>query len=127
MRDVADANERCRNLRNQLHELQTSQAEAAIRPDPKYVSLARVYGEAMAQAQAGKGAERHAGKGESFEDQQIVQFGLWMESYDYNIGQACKKALESKRLSADAARAEILGAMNYLAAAIIVIDKMRDK
>lgn len=86
--------------------------------------LAAVLDEALAQAQAGKGIERHSAAGEPFEDQQIVQLGEWMGgSTAYVIGQACKKALESTRLPDDRARAELLGALNYIAAAVIVIDR----
>jgi hypothetical protein len=90
---------------------------------PGYESLAAVHDQALEQAQAGKGAERHATRGEAFEDQQIVQLGEWMSSTAFAIGQACKKAIESTRLPDDRARAELLGAINYLAAAIIVLDR----
>lgn len=91
---------------------------------PGYETLASVMDDAIAQAQTGKGKERHAGYGEAFEDQQIVQLGEWMgESTVFAIGQACKKALESTRLDDESARRELLGAINYLAAAVIVIDR----
>jgi len=44
---------------------------------PGYEPLAAVHDQALEQAQAGKGAERHAGNGEAFVDQQIVQLGEW--------------------------------------------------
>lgn len=84
-----------------------------------YESLAAALDAALEQAQSGKGRERHAGDGEAFEDQQIVQLGEWMDSEAFAIGQACKKAIESLRLPPDRARAERLGAINYLAAAVI--------
>lgn len=91
---------------------------------PGYESLASVLDESLGQAQAGKGIERHSGNGEAFHDQQIVQLGEWMGgSPVFAIGQACKKALESTRLPHDRARAELLGAINYLAAAVIVLDR----
>jgi hypothetical protein len=90
---------------------------------PGYESLAAVLDEALGQAQNGKGLERHASLGERFEDQQIVQFGEWLGNTGFPIGQACKKAIESARLPHDRARAELLGAINYLAAAIIVLDR----
>jgi hypothetical protein len=52
-----------------------------------------------------------------------VQVGEWMNSTAFNIGPACKKAIESTRLPADRARAELLGAINYLAGAVLVIDR----
>lgn len=92
--------------------------------DDGYDVLRAVFADAVTQANAGKGKERHAGAGEAFHDQQIVQFGEWMGgSPVFAIGQACKKSIESTRLSPDRARAELLGALNYLAAAIIVLDR----
>jgi hypothetical protein len=91
--------------------------------DP-YAELWRVYGLATRQAESGKGRERHAGKGEKFEDQQIVQLGVWMESAGFEVGQAVKKALESFRLPREGAIAELLGALNYLAAAVLVRERL---
>ena len=88
-----------------------------------YEALAAVLDLALEQAQAGKGAERHAVAGEAYQDQQIVQLGEWMGSTAFAVGQACKKAIESTRLPADRAKAELLGAINYLAAAVIQIDR----
>lgn len=90
---------------------------------PGYEALAAVHDEALDQAQAGKGIERHSKKGEAFPDQQIVQLGEWMGSTSFAVGQACKKALESTRLPYDRARAELLGAINYLSAAVIQLDR----
>ena len=90
--------------------------------DPLYLSLRRVLEEAHAQAATGKGKERHAGKNEPFEEQQIVQFGKWQETIDFNVGQAAKKAFEAKRLPYEKARSEILGAINYLAGAVLILD-----
>lgn len=89
-----------------------------------YESLARVLQEALDQAAAGKGKERHANEGEAFEDQQIVQLGEWLGSNHFQLGQAAKKLLESARLPPDRARREILGAINYAAAAVIQQDRL---
>ena len=94
---------------------------------PGYESLARTLDAALEQAQGGKGVERHAGKGEAFEDQQIVQLGEWMESTAFAVGQACKKSIESSRLPPDRAIAELLGAINYLAAAVLVLQRKEAK
>ncbi len=88
-----------------------------------YASLRSVLDAAYNQASAGKGKERHAGKNEYFENQQIVQLCEWMGSNHGDIFQACKKALESVRLPDDRAVAELLGAINYLAAAVLVIQR----
>lgn len=92
---------------------------------PGYETLAEVLDAALEQAQAGKGKERHASDGEAFGDQQIVQLGEWMGSTHFEIGQAAKKAIESTRLPPDRAEAELLGAINYLAAAVIVLRRQR--
>jgi hypothetical protein len=100
----------------------TSQRLVAARG---YDSLARVLDEALAQAQHGKGAERHAVPGEPFVDQQIVRICEWLGhgGVAFAVGQAVKKAIESSRLPDERARAELLGAINYLAAAVLVIDR----
>lgn len=106
---------------------QTTQRRLAALPG--YELLANVLDDALEQAQSGKGAQRHAAAGcvERFEEQQIVQLGEWMGgSTAFAIGQACKKALESTRLDDDGARAELLGAINYAVAAILVLDRRRN-
>ena len=92
-----------------------------------YESLARVLDQALNHAQAGKGKERHAGPGEAFEDQKIVQLCVWMGGIQGDVFQACKKALEAVRLEPDKAKHELLGAINYLAAAVIVLDELAPK
>lgn len=84
-----------------------------------YESLGLALGEAVAQASRGKGAERHAESGEKFSDQLIMSIPkrLGPGGECFCLGQAAKKIFESRRLPPDRARAEILGAINYLAAA----------
>jgi hypothetical protein len=92
---------------------------------PGYERLAEVLQNALDQAQSGKGKERHA-CGELFEQQEICQ-NTRAVGFGYPLGQARKKAKEAKRLletrGKDAAIAECLGAINYLAAAVIVMDE----
>lgn len=91
-----------------------------------YGPLADVLDKALNQAQFGKGNDRHNQNEERFEDQQIVQLGEWMgRSTVFGIGQACKKAIESTHLSDEKAIEELLGAINYLAAAVIVIQRRK--
>lgn len=90
---------------------------------PGYERLADVLDAALLQAQLGKGKERHA-SGEPFHEQPIVLIGRWMQdSTAFAIGQAVKKAIESTRLDDAAAVGELLGAINYLAAAVIMRSK----
>ena len=84
-----------------------------------YESLGLALGEAVAQASRGKGADRHAEKGEPFSDQLIMSIPkrLGPGGECFCLGQALKKICESRRLPPDRARAELLGAVNYIAAA----------
>jgi hypothetical protein len=82
-----------------------------------YDSLRRVYDLAVEQAARGKGFERHATEGQAFDDQDIVQENVRLGSIHFGVGQARKKALEANRLGVEAAKRELLGAMNYLAGA----------
>ena len=84
-----------------------------------YESLGLALGEAVAQASRGKGADRHAEKGEPFSDQLIMSIPkrLGEGGECFCLGQALKKICESRRLAPAPARAELLGAINYVAAA----------
>ena len=84
-----------------------------------YGSLGLALGEAVAQASRGKGSERHAEKGEPFSDQLIMSIPkrLGPGGECFCLGQALKKICESRRLPPERARAELLGAINYVAAA----------
>jgi len=85
-----------------------------------YESLSEVLNCAYEQAAYGKGKERHA-ENESYEEQPI----MWIEKYfkSYQLGQAVKKMHESQRLSKEMAVQELLGAINYIAAKIIFLNK----
>ena len=106
-----------------------------MRVNPGYERLFLTFQDALNQAQSGKGKERHA-NGQPFDKQDICQ-----EARDlglaYPIGQARKKAKEVFRLlametdgdrtGAQRAMHEVLGAINYLAAAYIVLGEMGNK
>lgn len=86
-----------------------------------YSSLADVLVSAYEQAKHGKGMERHASD-DAFEDQIIVQIQD-MVGGGFARGQAIKKIKESGRLATEPAVREILGAINYLAAYVIWLQK----
>ena len=86
-----------------------------------YEPLAMVLRAALDQAQHGKGKDRHA-NGKPFDRQPILEIGR-MVGQGYPLGQAMKKAQESMRLPPDRAKAELLGAINYLAAAYLLLDE----
>lgn len=95
---------------------------AGFAPIPDgYASLADVLRRALAQASTGKGHERHAEVNEPFERQVIAdmarRFGVGAV-----MAQAFKKSHEAQRLPRERAVAELLGAINYLAAAVIHLE-----
>lgn len=83
-----------------------------------YNSLAKVFDEAYLQASRGKGAERHS-SGEAFNQQPICSISRQV-GIGFALGQAVKKIFESQRLEGESGNRELLGAINYIAAAIIV-------
>jgi len=85
-----------------------------------YESLVQVYQDAVIQASKGKGRERHASEGEAYEDQIICEVARRV-GLGYPLGQAVKKVYESQRLGGERGVAELLGALNYVAAAVIVM------
>jgi hypothetical protein len=92
--------------------------------DLKYAALDQALQGAYNQASQGKGKERHADD-ESFENQKICVINRWITGSPVAgaLFQAIKKSVESSRLSAPRAIRELQGAINYLAAAIILLEE----
>ena len=88
-----------------------------FKSDPLKFVLTLAYHHAMSPNE--KGMKRH-GDDKPFRDQ-ISSVITRMVGIGYPLGQALKKEDESKRLKRVAAVAELLGAINYLAIAIINI------
>ena len=86
-----------------------------------YYDLFSILRKALDQAQDGKGSERH-GNGMSFVDQPAMTITRAV-GRGFPLGQAMKKIQESQRMDDDAAKRELLGAINYLAAAILSFDE----
>lgn len=87
---------------------------------PGYEPLAFELQSALDQAQYGKGVERHA-CGEPFNEQPIIVISKFV-GLGFPLGQSIKKTIESLRFSQPADQLhELDGAINYLAAAKIVI------
>ncbi|MFG1462240.1 hypothetical protein V5F77_05000 [Xanthobacter sp. DSM 24535] len=86
-----------------------------------YDDLQTVFDAALAHASEGKGKERHA-NGRPFDRQPMMEISR-MVGPGFPLGQAIKKAQESlgmvDRGDLSAAEAECLGAINYLAGAIL--------
>ena len=91
-----------------------------------YYHLAQVLALAYEQSSSGKGKNRHA-NGKPFLEQPIMEIGR-MVGIGYQLGQAMKKAQEAGGMASRgeilAAQAELLGAINYLAAAHIQLEEM---
>ena len=86
---------------------------------PGYERLAEVLRAAYEQAAKGKGAERHA-DGKAFHEQPMQQL-ISLYGTGFAMGQAAKKAQEAQRMATDPAIRELLGAINYLAGAVIFL------
>jgi hypothetical protein len=84
---------------------------------PGYELLADVLHRAFNQAAIGKGKERHA-NGEPF-DEQVMQDGARRFGVGALLFQAFKKSEESQRLPLERGVNELLGAIVYLAGAVI--------
>lgn len=86
----------------------------------KYIELENVLDLALHQASEGKGKARHA-EGQPYDEQPI----MWIEKYfpSYQLGQSVKKIHESQRLPKEMAINELLGAINYIAAKVIYLQK----
>ena len=91
-----------------------------------YDKLAEVFQGAMDQASIGKGSERHAKADEPFERQKICEITRRLQGSPVGgpLFQAIKKCYESERLLGHRAIAELHGAINYIAAAIIVLEEI---
>lgn len=89
-----------------------------------YAILGSVLGAAYAQAASGKGKARHDKRNVAFDRQPIMEIGR-MCGLGYPTGQAQKKTQEAvsmfNRGDTGSAEAELLGAINYLAAAVLLI------
>jgi hypothetical protein len=89
-----------------------------------YTSLQNVLNRAYEQASSGKGAERH-GQDLPFEDQPMQTISNLLNTQNGMLYQAIKKIQESTRMDTDAAVRELLGAINYIAGAVIWLEKDR--
>jgi hypothetical protein len=92
-----------------------------------YEGLAAILDEALAQAQSGKGKDRHARDGQRFEDQPIFAINQLLGSLDGNAYQIVKKVTEAvgqiRKGNAAGGRRDLLGAIVYAAATIALADQ----
>lgn len=91
--------------------------------------LSDVLREAYNQAISGKGSERHSYGEENFSEQLICEIARRLSpcSYSGPLYQSVKKIYESTRLQPGAAIRELQGAINYIAAAILLIKEEQKK
>lgn len=88
-----------------------------------YEKLSDVLMAAFKQAAEGKGKDRHVkADGQRFEHQPICSLQR-LYGRGYAFGQVGKKMEESERLPYEQARAELLGGIVYLAAAVVTLDE----
>lgn len=87
-----------------------------------YALLYSVLSRAYQQASSGKGNERH-GQALPFEQQPMQSISGLLGTHGGLLYQAVKKVQESQRLPHDAAVFELLGAINYLAGAVIYLEQ----
>lgn len=87
-----------------------------------YASLYSVLSRAYQQASSGKGNERH-GQALPFEQQPMQSISGLLGTHGGLLYQAVKKVQESQRLPHDAAVFELLGAINYLAGAVVYLEQ----
>lgn len=85
-----------------------------------YEKLDDVLARAFKQASEGKGAERHAND-LPFHEQPMQQIANQV-GRGFLLGQAIKKVVEAQSLSPEHAVAEMLGAINYIAGAVIHLE-----
>lgn len=98
----------------------------ALLPPVGYEKLHRVFQQAMEQAAFGKGCARHS-SGEPFHQQPICIIAKWV-GQGFQLGQAIKKCQEAARFEGyEATKAELLGAINYIAAAVISLELENDQ
>lgn len=90
-----------------------------------YTSLQDVLDRAWQQAACGKGAERH-GNSLSFVEQPMQTISDLLHGQQGMLFQAIKKIQESNRMGTDAAIRELLGAIVYVAGAIIWLEKQHE-
>lgn len=94
---------------------------------PAYHDLFIVLQQALWQAQDGKGHERHASADDQPFTEQPVLTITRAVGLGFPLGQAMKKIQECQRMDTDAAKRELLGAINYLAAAVLFLDEGAEK
>lgn len=93
--------------------------------NPEYAKLVKVFEAAYEQTAEGKGKERHAVEDQPFEMQTMCEITRRVQGSPVSpmLYQAVKKCYESPRLSLSRARTELLGAIDYLAAGVILLDE----
>lgn len=98
-----------------------TQKNGVVLDAPGYERLAGVLGRAFQQAANGKGKERHA-QAQPFDSQPMQQL-IDLYGVGFALGQAGKKAQESQRLPHQHAVSELLGAIVYIAGAVVAMER----
>lgn len=96
-------------------------ASSSAQQQTRYTALQDVLDRAYDQASSGKGAERH-GQDLPFEEQPMQTISRLLNTDKGMLYQAVKKVQESARMDKSPAVRELLGAINYIAGAIIYLE-----
>ena len=122
---IADIMKDYQILWEQLEAMSPEQKSQEITPvdGGQYGSLLGVLMDAFAQATYGKGKERHNPDSLNFEEQDMMKI-MKRRGIGFALGQADKKSWEGQRMKYQHRRTELLGAIIYIAGAI-VFDDMR--
>ena len=96
-----------------------------VKPEA-YADLRQVLMLALEQASGGKGAQRH-GQGKPFDRQPMLEISRMLNGSPIGcMYQAIKKTQEASRMDTGAAQRELLGAINYLAGAYLLLEESAD-
>lgn len=108
--------------RNRLKIKESDEVTPRLIPAPGYEQLVAVFRDAHDQAAYGKGNDRHA-RGQPFHEQRMQTIAKLQRSPKGMEFQVHKKVSEGLELpDPKARRAELLGAINYLAGIVIYLD-----
>ena len=95
--------------------------------DNDFATLSNILNSAYKQAAIGKGIKRHGEPGIKIEDQTVLKISHLVKGAPHAgpLFQVLKKAIESTRLTPEAAIHELLGVINYAAFCIIILREER--
>lgn len=124
----AFADGRVAGIADMRKEMGIDQGVYPLVPEPGYEKLVDVLRQAHDHAAKGKGKERHAND-LPFHEQRMLSIARLLKSPPDSLAyQVCKKVAEGLTLPEhDRKVAELIGAINYIAGIVILLEEERDK